>query len=154
MAQILVKHYPDYVLRCLGLRPTPSYFSNPDYIKDWCPPDSFLLDDNPFIDRFREVIRILYSNNKGLYPDFSGYLNRPDTPQLVKDFVSNVLMVELPSMPSAPDDDTAFNSIIPRASTISEYRYQIENLVQYFKDNPLSSFSESGQLSDGSSNSD
>ena len=109
--------------------------------------------NNEFVSKYREILDILYSNNDGVYPDFAGYLNRPNTPQLVKDFVSNVLMTELPSIPSAPDDNTAFSSIIPRDATISQYRDQIDNLVQYFKDNPLNATSDQGQPSDSSSKS-
>lgn len=129
------RYYP-YMMASLGYNPDAVAEDNHDCFtadKLSCK----YITDNAFAAKFKQVIDLLYSNNKGVYPDFDGYLNRPDTPQVVKEFVSNVLMTELPSMPSAPDDETAFATILQRNSSLAQFRDQIAEIAEYFKNNPV-----------------
>lgn len=65
--------------------------------------------------KFENIIKLIFSSNDGsLDNDFQQYLSE-NSPDVVKSFVSNILMANVQSLPSAPDSDTAFDMIIPRS---------------------------------------
>lgn len=54
-----------------------------------------------------------------------------NAPQAVRSFVQNCLMVEMPDVRSAPDDETAFNTLIPRsAQALPELQPYLESIQE------------------------
>lgn len=80
--------------------------------------------------KFANIIDVLYTSTDGsLDNSIMQYVNE-DAPASVKSFVQNVLMVDVPALQSAPDDETAFNMILPRSISSSR---ELEPYVDYIK---------------------
>lgn len=88
--------------------------------------------DNVFFGKFKNIIKLLYEskNSVSLCNDVIFNLSSR-VPADVRDFVSNWLLKSLPALQAAPDDVTAFNTIIPRiVSSRAELAPYIDYLTQ------------------------
>lgn len=73
--------------------------------------------------KFGQILDILYSSTDGDLDNNLKSLVSENAPVEIRSFVNNVLLCPLPQLKSAPDDDTAFDMIIPRnAQTSNEIR--------------------------------
>lgn len=109
--------YSADMLRSLGLRPenTPS----DDYeVKINCPYPSV---DMVEIARgkFGQILDILYTSKDGDLDNAVKTLVSENAPIEIQSFVKNVLLCPLKALKSAPDDDVAFDMIIPRKAQTS-----------------------------------
>lgn len=85
--------------------------------------------------KFKDVLKILFDSRDGsLCNDYMNYITE-NAPDDVKLFVQNFLMRPIMALPSAPDDETAFATIIPRlVSSAAEFQPYIDYLSQSFED--------------------
>lgn len=93
---------------------------------------------------FKNIIDVLYSSKDGsLDNDLDRYISRDSVNPSVRSFVESVLKCNVSSLMSAPDDDTAFDMIIPRsAQTESElrpYLGYLKNQVRQHREQVLAS---------------
>lgn len=81
--------------------------------------------------KFKDILKVLFDSRDGsLCNDYMDYITE-NAPDDVKLFVQNFLMRPLQALPSAPDDDTAFDTIIPRLlSSPAEFQPYIDYLNQ------------------------
>lgn len=81
--------------------------------------------------KFKDVLKVLFDSRDGsLCNDYMDYITE-NAPDDVKLFVQNFLMRPLQALPSAPDDDTAFDTIIPRLmSSPAEFQPYVDYLNQ------------------------
>lgn len=98
--------------------------------------------------KFANIIDILYSDSDGsLDSDLSSFVSE-NSPDVVKAFVQNVLMVDRGQLLAAPDDETAFDMIIPReaqtAAEIQPYLDYIASQIHIQRQNVVPSASDSG----------
>lgn len=91
--------------------------------------------DNELIDivnsKFCNIIKLIYQRDNTVSLGMEQVLIATQSTSLdVKQFIDNWLLKELPAMPSAPDDDIAFASIIPRSiGTLSQASEYLDNLA-------------------------
>lgn len=79
--------------------------------------------------QFKNIIDVLFSSRDGTLDNVLAMSISENAPQSVKTFIQNVLMCDVQALQSAPDDDTAFETLIPRhAQTSSELEPYIESL--------------------------
>ncbi|MDE5568266.1 MAG: hypothetical protein K2J12_07470 [Muribaculaceae bacterium] len=85
--------------------------------------------------RFANIIDLLFdSNDMSLDNAVSKYVSE-NAPEDVRMFVQNVLMCPVQSLAAAPDDDTAFEMIIPRhAQSQQEMQPYLDNMRQIVTD--------------------
>lgn len=66
--------------------------------------------------KFKNIIDILYNSSDGsLDNDIDKYVSE-NCPESVRSFVQNVLLTNVQAFRSAPDDHTAFDTLIPRSA--------------------------------------
>lgn len=80
-------------------------------------PDSF-FDSREKIDeivkgKFKEIIDIIYSDPSSLCSKIDEYGSENSSPA-VRSFIQNVLQLDVQSLPSSPDAETAFETLLPR----------------------------------------
>lgn len=64
--------------------------------------------------KFRDMLNLLYNSDNGsLDSDIQKYVS-PNAPSEVREFVNNILLTPVNAINSAPNDDIAFDCIIPR----------------------------------------
>lgn len=99
-----------------------------------CGDDKHVL-DNVFFGKFKEIISTIYhsDNPVSLCNDVVLGLSESVSAD-VKQFVNNWLLKSIPSIQSAPDDETAFNTLIPRIvgtqSELAPYIDHISSMVE------------------------
>lgn len=89
--------------------------------------------DDLFYGRFRDIIRTIFSseNSVSLCNDIIFGISESAPPDVVS-FVNNWLLKSLPVIQSAPDDDTAFEMLIPRSvGSRAELAPYIERVSDY-----------------------
>lgn len=65
--------------------------------------------------QFKNIIDVIFSSNDGSLDNDINSLVSENAPESVKSFVRNVLMCDVQAVQSAPDDDAAFEALIPRS---------------------------------------
>lgn len=119
------RRYTDAMLCSMGLQPE-------------CNAETYIQpSDKPSLNAlackgFENVINVLFSSTNGAL-DYNAYTNvTMDSPEIVKRFASAVLLQNIPAMRAAPDDETAFDLLIPRhAQSHSELAPYIDKLRGY-----------------------
>lgn len=81
--------------------------------------------------KFGNIIKLIYQRDNTVSLGMEQVLiATQSTSPDVKQFIDNWLLKELPAIPSAPDDDIAFASIIPRSiGTLSQASEYLDNLA-------------------------
>lgn len=69
--------------------------------------------------KFGEILDVLYDSNETSLDNNLRALVSENAPDHVKAFVNNVLLCDVPALRAAPDDETAFNCLIPRSAQTS-----------------------------------
>lgn len=106
--------------------------------------------------KFRSFLRTLYksSNPVSLCNDLVFNLPQHMSDD-VKEFVRSWLLKQVPSLPSAPDDDSAFDSIIPSDIDIRQQLYPyLDYLTDIVKKSSLDTQMSTNITQNSSSNSD
>lgn len=91
--------------------------------------------ETKFIDtKFKDILNVIYSseNSVSLCNDFIFNLSE-NVPSDVLSFVQNWLLKAIEPLPSAPNDELAFASIIPSSPTFNDVRNVIQNLDNIVK---------------------
>lgn len=85
--------------------------------------------------QFKTVAKILFdSNDGGLDYNPMKYIN-DNSPEIVKRFAQQVLLCDVQAFRAAPDDDTAFDMIVPRQlQTSAELSPYLDKLKSYISD--------------------
>lgn len=88
--------------------------------------------------KFGDVLRVIYESPDGnLVNDLQQFVSENSSPDL-RAFVQNVLLVDIPSFKAAPDDETAFEMIVPRSlgsvADFQPFRNRILSLVSKYRD--------------------
>lgn len=82
--------------------------------------------------KFKEIIDIIFSEPSSLCSKIDEYSTENSSPA-VRSFVQNVLMCDVQSLPSSPDAETAFETLLPRElysrDGIERYSDYIRGLV-------------------------
>lgn len=95
---------------------------------------------------FGNIIKTIFQTETSELPNVLRVAITDNTPESVKQFVQNILSCDIPALKAAPDDETAFDMILPRScqslygkqlytdhlkTAISRYRreYQATNSV-------------------------
>lgn len=90
-----------------------------------------------FLSQFRNVLEVIYSSKDGKL-DYSPVQISENAPESVRTFINNTLMSDIPSIQSAPDDDTAFDLLVPRSvqtsAEFAPYRDKLINIVSEYRD--------------------
>lgn len=97
-------------------------------------PSSECAYDDIFYGKFKSIIRILYQsqNPVSLCNDVIESLSESVSPD-VANFVNNWLRKSFPVIQGCPDDDVAFDMIVPRSvQSVEELRPYIETLTGWF----------------------
>lgn len=63
--------------------------------------------------KFKEIIDIIYSDPNSLCSKIDEYGSENSSPA-VRSFIQNVLQLDVQALPSSPDADTAFETLLPR----------------------------------------
>lgn len=63
--------------------------------------------------KFKDIIDIIYSDPSSLCSKIDDYGSENSSPA-VRSFIQNVLQIDVQSLPSSPDADTAFDTLLPR----------------------------------------
>lgn len=100
--------------------------------------------------KFRDMLNLLYNSTDGsLDSDIQKYVS-PNAPSEVREFVNNILLTPHDSLLSAPNDDVAFDSIIPRdIQTRSLLTPHIESLkrdIQYVRQRYIARFNSQSKI--------
>lgn len=69
--------------------------------------------------KFGQILDVLYDNDNGNLNNNLRSLVSENAPIEIREFVNNVLLCPIQALKSAPDDDTAFDLIIPRSKQTS-----------------------------------
>lgn len=128
--------YTDNMLRHLGLNPeSRKYASGPrgEALTELCKSAH-----DAVVGKFENILRLLYTSDTGSLENNLQEFMTASTPQIVKDFVQQVLMADIPSMRAAPDDETAFATIIPREfQTYAEFTPYAEHIKEFISQSRL-----------------
>ncbi len=81
--------------------------------------------------KFANIIDILFDAKDGYLDNLQTIQSSENTPIEVRMFIQNVMSVDIPSLKSAPDDDAAFESLIPRSVQTSS---ELAPYISYCKD--------------------
>lgn len=88
--------------------------------------------------RFKEIIDTVFTNDDGSLPNALSIVLTDNTPDSVKQFVRNVLSSDMIAMKPAPDDDTAFSTLLPRSlqcgSGLDEYRQMLTTAIRRYSE--------------------
>lgn len=95
----------------------------------------FIKDDMPLIvaGGFDNIMEIIFANDDGSIPNLLKVSVNENTPDSVRQFVNNVLSANITAFKSAPDDETAFDMICPRGSSLEEYADFIKDSIHRYK---------------------
>lgn len=100
-------------LRCMGRYV--EFYQDPDKPQF---PDTFYMSDSDLDaitkGKFKEIIDVLYSSEDGRLVNNLNMIVSENAPESVRSFVRNVMLCDVQALQSAPDDETAFNLIVPR----------------------------------------
>lgn len=99
-------------------------FAHPEYIlDDVCDcPEEFKSILDTFVSSFVD----------GSLPNFVNPSIPESAPRSVKEFFASFTTQSLTSLLSAPDDEVAFDSIIPRGCSYSKYRDIVKNVIHKY----------------------
>lgn len=82
--------------------------------------------------KFKDIIDIIYSDPSSLCSKIDEYGTENSSPA-VRSFIQNVLQIDVQSLPSSPDAETAFETLLPRElysrDGLERYSDYISNLV-------------------------
>ncbi|UPW41411.1 hypothetical protein [Dipodfec virus UA06Rod_5] len=82
--------------------------------------------------KFKSVVKVLFSSTDGSLDTNPMSLIGDNVPESVRLFAQNILLQNIPTMHMAPDDDTAFDMLIPRSvQSRSELEPYIGKLREY-----------------------
>ena len=86
--------------------------------------------------RFKEIIDVIFESKDGSLPNALNIVLTDNSPDSVKQFVSNVLSSDIVAMKPSPDDATALATLIPRSmqcgSGLDEYRTLLTSAIRRF----------------------
>lgn len=80
--------------------------------------------------QFKNIIDTLYTSTDGSLDNNVRQFVSESSPSSVKSFIQNVLLCDVQSLRSAPDDETAFNCLIPRSAQTSS---ELAPYIDYIK---------------------
>lgn len=107
---------------------------------DFSTPENLEAINNAVCGKFRNVIHALFDSMDGSLDNDIDKLLSENAPESVRSFVQNVLQHEVNALPSAPDDDTAFDYLIPSTlSTRQEIAPYLDKIVNSLKNDKASS---------------
>ncbi|UPW41329.1 hypothetical protein [Sigmofec virus UA08Rod_4104] len=88
--------------------------------------------DDYVLGQFKNVIKVLFSSSDGRLDSNPTSLVGENAPESVRLFAQNVLLSNIPVMKMAPDDETAFDMLIPRSvQSRSELEPYVAKLREY-----------------------
>lgn len=87
--------------------------------------------------QFKDVIDLIFNSTDGSLDSDFIKLHNDSLPEVVKNFITNVLTVGVPTFKSAPDVDSALDLVVPRSvgslSELNNYSsFLKDTLVNYF----------------------
>lgn len=89
--------------------------------------------------KFISVINALFDSKDGSLDNAVDKYVSENAPESVRSFVQNVLLQETQPLPSAPDDATAFDTLIPRSvSTMAEIAPYLDHIKRVAETSKLS----------------
>lgn len=105
--------YSTSQLQSLGLNPdfTPESYSGCNGYES-----SYITLSEIACGKFRQIIDVLYSSDEVSLSNNLQQFVSDSAPIEIQSFVKNVLLCPIQALKSAPDDDTAFDMIIPRSA--------------------------------------
>lgn len=113
--------------------------SDEDY---FLPPQSREEQENIVLGQFKNIIKVLFSSSDGSLDSNPASLLTENSPEPVRVFAQNFLLKELPAARSAPDDDTAFDMLIPRSAQTS---VELAPYVDFLKSEISSKLNQNGE---------
>ena len=121
--------YTDAQLKRMGFNP--DNFNHPV-----CLPDSNKEDVLSFVKgKFANVIDAIFTSTDGSLDNVLAMSVSEHAPQSVQTFIRNVLMCDVQAVQAAPDDETAFDTLIPRsAQSSAEIAPYLDSLRQIVSD--------------------
>lgn len=122
--------YTDAQLRSLGYNP-----DTRKYITNLASSDNYVKNRSALLGRFKNVIDVLFDSSDGALDSNPASLIGENAPESVKTFAKNVLLCDVQAFRAAPDDETAFNMLIPRtAQTSAELRPYLDGIRNYISE--------------------
>lgn len=91
-------------------------------------PDDYIRPD----ESFAEILEIFISSFVNGMPNFINPQISESAPNSVKEFFAAFTNQVVPDLLAAPDDDTAFDTIIPKDCSYSQYRDLAQSLVKKY----------------------
>lgn len=123
--------YTPEILRSLGY-PTDTYNQPPMTVKEDI--DLRVIAANGFED----IMRLVFTSSDGELPNLLKVRINDNTPEEIKQFVNNLLQINVPALQSAPDDETAFATLFPRANYTNlgsqQYRQQMMDVIHRYRE--------------------
>ncbi|WGL30886.1 hypothetical protein [Dipodfec virus UOA04_Rod_468] len=108
------------------------YISDSDAIPCPCHEKNIEEVQDIVLGKFKSIINVLFSSSDGSLDSNPMSLIGENAPESVRLFAQNILLQNIPTMQMAPDDDTAFDMLIPRSiQSRSELEPYIGKLREY-----------------------
>ena len=82
---------------------------------------------------FDNIMKVVFETEDGSLPNLLKVSINENTPDSVRQFVNNVLSVNITAFKAAPDDDTAFDMICPRGASYEQYADMIRESLSRYK---------------------
>lgn len=124
-----IRRFSDETRRALGYR---VLSPNEEY---WNVDESESTQINDLVKgKFKDIIDMLYSSSDGSLDNNVEQYVSENAPLEVRSFVQNVLLQQIQPLPSAPDDETALATLLPRnvigsAPLMSRYLENVKSFI-------------------------